>query len=180
MTKGVATAICYTLGYALDIPDKAISFAIYMSYWIPDRVSPLLSLFWIFIFIWPPLIFNYFNVRKFGEIEFTLTSLKIFGIWGIIILGFVIVGGGTGREPLLATDANFEPIPCSLNSTSCLGPSPGFICEHPYLAVSNDETGNNSPLATPTGRWAAGDKFGDFWAPAVQLSFATLDQSFYP
>ena len=120
---GFATAYCYTLAYALDIPDKATNFSIYMGFWFPD-VSPYV---WISIFIWFPLIFNYFNVRRYGNIEFTITSVKLLSLIAIVFIGFVTVAGGTDSVALLATDNN-QPVFCGGgNQQNCL-PSPGFIC----------------------------------------------------
>jgi len=109
------------IGYALDIPIKAIAFSIYVSYWLPNS-PPIL---WIFIFLILPLGLNLLNVRKIGEFEFTFTVIKVLTILGLIILGFIIVGGGTGRQPLLGTE-NGKPVLCG-NSTDCL-PPPGFTC----------------------------------------------------
>jgi len=124
--KGFATAFCYTLAYALDIPDKAIAFSIYMSYWKPlSHVSPF---WWLFIFIILPFVFNALNVRRFAEFEYGLTLLKIMAILGIIVVGVIIVGGGTDHSPLLATNNDTQPMFCGLNQTNCLS-TPGFICE---------------------------------------------------
>lgn len=126
---GFATAWAYTLGYALDIPDKAVNFAIYMGYWWPD-INPAI---WMSFFVFPPLIFNYLNARRYGDIDYALTSLKVLTVLIIIIVGFIIVGGGTNTVPLLATNnKTHEPIFCgsNLNQTDCLSP-PGFRCTLP-------------------------------------------------
>src|SRR5436190_1928847 len=102
--KGFVCAWCYTIGYALDIPGKTIVFSRYMAYWRPDD-SPFI---WISIFIWIPLLFNLLNIRRYGEIEFVFTTIKIQGIFGIIILGCIIIAGGTLREPLLGTNSANE------------------------------------------------------------------------
>lgn len=119
--KGFAAAWFYAFGYALDVPVKANAFSIYMAYWFPD-INPNA---WITIFIILPVLFNLLNVRKYGEIEFFFTVIKVLTIFGAIIVGFVIVAGGTGKEPLLGT-SNGKPVPCG-NSTDCL-PLPGFRC----------------------------------------------------
>lgn len=94
-----------------------------MAYWHPD-ISPII---WIGIFIIFPFAFNFFNVRKYGEIEFVLTTIKVVTIAGVVILGFVIVAGGLTTSPLLATNSASQPVPCSQNSTNCLS-APGFKC----------------------------------------------------
>jgi amino acid permease len=113
-----------TIGYALDISDKAIAFSIYMAYWLPNT-PPII---WISIFIILPLAFNLLNVRRFGDVEFTFTAVKVVTILGLIILGFVIAAGGVSKAPLLGTDiATGRPISCGANQTGCLS-APGFHC----------------------------------------------------
>lgn len=125
--KGFAVAWCYFIGYALDLADKAIAFSIYMLRWFPDVPSAV----WVSIFILLPLAFNLLNVRRYGEIEFTLTAIKIMAILGLIILGFLIAIGGTGTTQLLATNNADQPIPCGNNQTGCLS-APGFKCKTPH------------------------------------------------
>jgi amino acid transporter len=44
---------------------------------------------------------NYFGIRFFGEIEFWLSSLKVFTIIGIILFSLVITcGGGPSGEAI--------------------------------------------------------------------------------
>jgi len=112
-------------GYSLDLPGKAYFFSIYVSYWLPD-VYPAV---WISIFFVLPILFNMFNVRKYGEIEFILTSFKVISIVGIVILGLIIVGGGELTQPRLGTDSFNRTIPCD-NTTTCLQ-QPGFRCIPP-------------------------------------------------
>jgi len=136
--KGFATAYCYVLGYAFDIPDKAIAFSIYMGYWLPD-----VSFFvWLPIFILHPIFFNYFNVRRYGDIEYTITAIKIVVIVGIIVVGFIIVGGGTDTLPLLATDNDTQPVFCGNNQAGCL-PARGFRCMNALSTSINSEIGDN-------------------------------------
>lgn len=128
------------LGYALDIPDKAIAFSIYMGYWLPD-VSPFL---WLSIFILPPIFFNYFNVRRYGDIEYTVTAIKIVAIVGIIVVGVIILGGGTDTLRLLATNNHTQPVFCADDTQPgpCL-PAPGFSCKNALCTLINSEIGNN-------------------------------------
>jgi len=130
--KGFATACCYTLAFALDIPDKAIAFSTYVSYWPSAPDKPYL---WVFIFIIIPVLANGFPVRGLGEAEFYLTSLKIAAILGISILGFIIAAGGTDASSLLDTNNNKQPIFCESNQSDCLT-SPGFGCIHLLLLFS--------------------------------------------
>lgn len=95
-----------------------------MYYWVPDE-SPYL---WLGIFLILPLLLNLLNVQRIGEIEFVLTAIKIFTIIGIVILGFVLIGGGTNTTYLLGTDATYRPVPCSSNVIGQCLSEPGFNC----------------------------------------------------
>lgn len=99
-----------------------------MAYWFPDK-SPVI---WTSSFPILPLIFNILNVRKYGEIEFFFASLKVITIVGIVVLGLVIVAGGSNGVPLLATNNKGQPVSCALNQTDCL-PAPGFECNPPIV-----------------------------------------------
>ena len=83
----------------------------------------------IVVFFIPPILINILNVRKYGEVEFWMTTIKLTTILGLIILGVVIAAGGISSL-LLGTDANYRPVPCDKNDIaigSCLS-KPGFGC----------------------------------------------------
>jgi len=84
---------------------------------------------WIAIFLTIPILFNFFNVRRYGEIEFWLTSIKIITIVGLIFLGILLPMGASSRPPLLGTSAQYTAVECSKNEIGekCLL-SPGFNC----------------------------------------------------
>lgn len=113
-------------GYAMDIPLKAVAFADYLGYWTDmnqngHRVGAFVCFFVV------PLFFNCINVRKYGELEFWLTIIKVTTVLGLIILGIVIAAGGVA-SPLLGTDATFHPVPCPENAIGQCLSSPGFGC----------------------------------------------------
>jgi amino acid permease len=112
----------------MDIADKAATFRLFMYFWAP-KVSPY---FWILIFYIFPVGFNLLNARRIGGIEFTFTAIKVFTLIGLIILGLVILAGGTGynRPPLVGLDSNYNPVPCALNAVNapCLSTDQGFKC----------------------------------------------------
>jgi amino acid permease len=100
-----------------------------MAFWLPkDQYPPeiWISLFWVV-----PLLFNYLNVRRYGEIEFWLTVTKVVTIVGIIILGILLPMGASPTTPLLGTDmSTLELVVCPQNPTpgiTCVG-RPGFEC----------------------------------------------------
>jgi len=156
--KGFACAWCYTLGYALDIPDKAIAFSNYMAYWRPDDQPAI----WITIFIIAPLLFNLLDVRRYGEIEFIFTTIKIYAIFGIIALGFIIIAGGTLTTPLLGTNNAAQPVPCGNNQTDPCLPLPGFKCIPLNKFVSRVDWQDSSAFKPYFSQGAKG-KVAGFW-----------------
>jgi amino acid permease len=79
----------------------------------------------ITIFLLIPIVFNFFNVRRYGEIEFWLTTIKVTTIVLLIVLGFLLAMTASTTQ-LLGTDANYRPVPCSENVIGQCVPPPGF------------------------------------------------------
>jgi amino acid permease len=80
----------------------------------------------------PPIIFNLFNVRRYGEIEFWLTLQKIFTFVLIIIYGMLIALGASASAPLSGTDANNNVVSCNNPAIDrCVGPI-GFASMNPF------------------------------------------------
>lgn len=98
-----------------------------MSYW-SDKPRAL----WISIFFLFPIGFNVLNVRRYGEIEYWFTAIKIVTIVGLSITGLLIAMEVTGTA-LLGTDANLRPVSCAENVIGeCLTDS-GFGCMSPLI-----------------------------------------------
>ena len=95
-----------------------------MTFW----KNPLPLPAWIAIFLVIPILFNLFNVRRYGEIEFWLTSLKVTLIVGLIFLGVLLPMGASTRSLLLGTSEQYQPVDCSKNVIGECLPSPGFNC----------------------------------------------------
>jgi yeast amino acid transporter len=75
------------------------------------------------------VIFNFFNVRRYGEIEFWMTAIKVTVIVGIIVLGVVLPMNGSTVTRLLGTDPHHNLIVCNDPATdNCVEP-PGFNCK---------------------------------------------------
>jgi len=75
-----------------------------------------------------PIVFNLFNVRRYGEIEFWFTVLKIAAVIGITILGILLPMNVSTYPRLLGTNAQHQMIPCNSPATdNCVNP-PGFDC----------------------------------------------------
>ena len=121
-SQGFAAGWFYCFGYAVDFPNKAVAFANYMSYW-SDKPRAL----WISIFFVAPILFNALNVRRYGEIEYVLTAIKVTTIVGLIIAGLLIAMEVTGTA-LLGTDDNLRPVACINNTIGNCLTEPGFGC----------------------------------------------------
>jgi amino acid permease len=124
IVQGFAAGWSYCISYALDYPDKAIVAANYMFFWTSysrDKTAGFIT-----IFLLVPIVFNFFNVRRYGEIEFWLTTIKVTTIMLLIVLGFLLAMGASPTQ-LLGTDANYNPVPCSENVIGQCVPPPGFV-----------------------------------------------------
>ena len=95
-----------------------------MSIWLPEDKY---KYFWITLFFVVIVLFNLLNVRRYGEIEFWLTVIKIATIVGLMVLGILLPLGVSAKTRYLATGPDNTVIPCSTNTTKCLNP-PGFEC----------------------------------------------------
>ena len=110
----------------MDFPNKLVASATYMTFWIPQsQINPAV---WISAYMIAPIIFNMFNVRRYGEIEFWLTLQKVVTFVVLNAFGLHMAMGASTVEPLWGTDENYNLIPCN-NSTAfpCVGPL-GFNC----------------------------------------------------
>jgi len=102
-----------------------------MSIWIVDEKYKYVWISFYFILI---VLFNLLNVRRYGEIEFWLTVIKIATIIGLIFLGLLLAMGAMGGSRRLGTlDNNAIPCPNNCLSTAvqegiCLD-IPGFGSE---------------------------------------------------
>jgi amino acid permease len=110
----------------MDFPNKLVASSTYMTLWISeDQVPPEV---WISVYMIPPIIFNLFNVRRYGEIEFWLTLQKILTFVLLIIYGLLAAMGASSKQPLSGTDPNYNAILCDNPITDqCVGPL-GFNC----------------------------------------------------
>ncbi|KAH9879355.1 hypothetical protein J1614_002794 [Plenodomus biglobosus] len=81
----------YWYAYAILVAAEATAGAILLDYW----ETPVHSAVWITIFLIVVLFLNIVAVEVFGEAEFWFASIKFITIMGLIILGFVIMLGGS-------------------------------------------------------------------------------------
>jgi amino acid transporter len=83
----------YWYAYAILVAAEATAGAILISYWTPTSAA-----IWITIFLVVVLFLNIVAVEVFGEAEFWFASIKFITIMGLIILGFVIMLGGSPND----------------------------------------------------------------------------------
>jgi lysine-specific permease len=83
---GVAMGYNYWLNWAVTLAAEISAASIIMSYWFPTINSVLFSaLFFILIFL-----INIISVRAYGEIEYTMSFIKI-----AVIIAFIVLGAAT-------------------------------------------------------------------------------------
>lgn len=95
-----------------------------MAFWFPTTHPAII----ISAFLPVPLLINCLPVRRYGEIEYWITVLKIAAVCGIILLGVLIPMDASATTSLLGTE-NGVPVPCPPNAVAgeCLGRQ-GFGC----------------------------------------------------
>jgi len=96
-----------------------------MAYWSDESRFLWISIFFVF-----PILFNILNVRRYGEIEYWFTAIKVVTIVGLIICGLLIAMDVTGTA-LLGTDQDYRPVPCANNTIGQCLTNPGFGCISP-------------------------------------------------
>jgi hypothetical protein len=125
-----------TRRYLVGFPAKLVAATSTMTFWIPeDQINPAV---WISLYAAIPIVFNMFNVRRYGEIEFWLATIKVTAFVGIIISGLLLPLGASSATRLLGTDQNHVLVPCDDPVTdNCVSP-PGFICMTSLNQNTND------------------------------------------
>lgn len=126
--QGFACGWSYWFAYAVGFPAKLVACQNIMAFWLPkDQYN---SSIWITVFLIIPVLFNNFNVRRYGEIEFWLTVVKVATIVGLIFLGILLPMGASPTR-LLGTDpVTLNLVECPSDPSSnivCVG-TPGFGC----------------------------------------------------
>jgi amino acid permease len=79
-----------------------------------------------------PILGNTLTVRKYGEVEFGFTVIKLYAILVLIIIAFVIAARGS-PNPHLGTNAAYRAVDCLDNDPQiapCVLP-PGIGCITP-------------------------------------------------
>ncbi|KAF2013451.1 amino-acid permease inda1 [Aaosphaeria arxii CBS 175.79] len=84
----------YWYAYAILVAAEASAGGILLAYWAPNVNNAV----WTTIFLVLVLFLNIVAVEVFGESEFWFASIKFITIMGLIILGFVIMLGGSPND----------------------------------------------------------------------------------
>jgi amino acid permease len=93
-----------------------------MAFWTDVHPAIFVTVFLVF-----PIGFNLLNVRRYGEIEYWFTTIKVLTIVGLVLAGLLIAMGAAPGPNLLGTDANFKPVDCINNNNPLNAPCvPGF------------------------------------------------------
>jgi yeast amino acid transporter len=151
-------------------PAKLVAASSLMTFWVPkDRIDPAI---WISLYAISPIIFNMFNVRRYGEIEFWLTTLKVVTIIGLIFMGLLLAMGASNYTLLLGTDGEHNLIPCDNPSIdNCVQP-PGFNCITLFtIILTSDWREDGWKEFLVSGGWG---RLAGFWACCCQAAFAYL------
>jgi amino acid permease len=114
--------------YVIGIPTPLVVASSTTSFWIQENKA-----LWISVYIIPPILFNLLNVRKFGEIEFWLSSIKVYTFVSLVILGLLLLMGASTAPQLLGTTlspnvTDYPLIQCVHPSQDYCVSSPGFNC----------------------------------------------------
>src|SRR5271156_2165534 len=92
-------------------PAKLVAAASLMSFWIPEtQINPGV---WISVFATLVIAFNMFNVRRYGEIEFWMTTIKVETLVLIFLMGILLPMDASSATRLTGTDSQYRLIPCS-------------------------------------------------------------------
>src|SRR5579859_1063675 len=121
------------------VPNEAVAMKDIMYYWTPAQKVP--EPVWIAVFIFLPFAFNFLNVRRYGEVEYWLTMIKIITLVTLFFLGVVFLPLGINPDgPWLGINGinGTEPVPCSkINNGTCLE-DPGFNCMSLRISLTVD------------------------------------------
>jgi len=122
--QGFVCGWSYWFARALSVGLQLVVIHNVMHVWVSDDG---LRYLWVSVFWALVVIFNLLNIRRYGEIEYWITFLKIVGILGIIVCGIILPMGASIDTRQLCTDANNKTIACNGAFTPI--DQPGFKCK---------------------------------------------------
>lgn len=90
---GFTLGLLYALSWLISFPSELVACSITIQYW-NSSINPAV---WIAVFYVVICSINLFGVKGYGEVEFTLSIIKVLAVIGFIILGICLVCGA-GNE----------------------------------------------------------------------------------
>lgn len=168
--KGFICGWTYWFARVISFANQLVAAQNIMTIWVEDDKlrSVWISIFWLAV-----VLFNFFNVRRFGEIEYWLTVVKIETYLGLIILGILLPMGASIATRLLATGPDNTVAPCPSVSLpgQCLDP-PGFACNiSTTVSMLTSDWGNGLAFKEYFYHGGFGRLVG-FWAACTEAIFA--------
>jgi amino acid transporter len=104
---GFAIGWNYVLCWTVCFPFELLCGAFVMGYWVPPQtVHPAV---WITIFYLLILTINLIGVRGYGEGEYIFSLIKVIAVVGFIIMGIVIIAGGSPSHEIFGTKTWSDP-----------------------------------------------------------------------
>lgn len=137
INQGFACGWIYIFGYVIDFANKAVAFSQYITYWSGSQNQTRNTILEISLFFAVPILVNILTIRKYGEVEFWLTAIKVEVIIIIIIVGFVIAVGGSPSSMLGTDPTTFKIVACN-ETLARLGnctTAPGIHCLYPLKDI---------------------------------------------
>jgi amino acid permease len=128
--KGFICGYCYWVARVFGLATQLTAAQTIMSFWVPEEKYRSA---WITAFLVTIIVLNVFNVRRYGEIEYWLTVIKIASVIGLALLGLLLVMGISVGTRQLGTGPHNTIIACPTTLTAgvqCIDP-PGFNCKRP-------------------------------------------------
>jgi amino acid permease len=140
--KGFVCGWVYWLSYIIGPAAQLVATQNIMAFWVdPDKIHAWVG---ITAFILIPALFNFLKVRRFGELEFGLTAIKLITIVGLIVLGVVLPWGASagnrklGYMPYNSSNGDFVPSNELLSCPDLLSPTPrDSMSSVPRICVYN-------------------------------------------
>jgi len=104
-----------------------------MSFWVTDNKLRSVWMTIVFIIV---ILLNFMNVRRYGDIEYWMTVVKIETLVGLIVLGILLpMGASAGTRKLGTLNGHIVSCPTtSVPGIMCLE-SPGFACESSMFRI---------------------------------------------
>lgn len=101
---GFTLGLMYSVSWLISFPSELVACSMTISYW-NDSINPAV---WIAIFLVGISSINLFGVKGYGEVEFTLSIIKVLAVVGFIIAGICIICGA-GNQGYIGTQYWYHP-----------------------------------------------------------------------